>query len=33
VLAFVGFVLEYLAWTIGFGAVTLVRFQRRPASI
>ena len=28
-LAFVGFCLEYLAWTIGFGAVALVRFQSR----
>ena len=28
-LALVGFCLEYLAWTIGFGAVALVRFQGR----
>jgi hypothetical protein len=28
VLAFVGFVLEYVVWTVGFGAVALVRFQR-----
>jgi len=28
-LGFVGFCLEYLAWTIGFGAVALVRFQGR----
>ena len=28
-LAFVGFCLEYVAWTIGFGAVALVRFQSR----
>jgi len=28
-LALVGYCLEYLAWTIGFGAVALVRFQSR----
>jgi hypothetical protein len=28
VLVFVGLVLEYLAWTIGFGAVALMRFSR-----
>jgi hypothetical protein len=30
-LGFVGFCLEYVAWTIGFGAVALVRFQNRRA--
>jgi hypothetical protein len=28
VLIFVGLALEYLAWTIGFGAVALMRFSR-----
>jgi hypothetical protein len=27
-LAFCGFLLEYLAWTVGFGAVALLRFAR-----
>jgi hypothetical protein len=27
-LAFLGFLLEYLAWTVGFGAVALLRFAR-----
>lgn len=31
-LSLVGTLVEYLAWTIGFGAVALVRFQRPTAS-
>jgi hypothetical protein len=31
VLIFVGFCVEYLAWTVGFGAVALNRFDRRQA--
>jgi hypothetical protein len=27
-LAFLGFLLEYAAWTVGFGAVALLRFER-----
>ncbi len=27
-LAFIGFLVEYLAWTVGFGAVALLRFNR-----
>jgi hypothetical protein len=27
----VGLLMEYLAWTVGLGAVALVRFDRRPA--
>jgi hypothetical protein len=27
-LAFLGFLLEYVAWTVGFGAVALLRFAR-----
>ena len=27
-LSFLGFVVEYLAWTVGFGAVALLRFAR-----
>jgi len=27
-LSFLGFLLEYLAWTVGFGAVALLRFAR-----
>jgi hypothetical protein len=30
-LAAVGLFVEYLAWTVGFGAVALVRFGKRPA--
>jgi hypothetical protein len=30
-LLFIGFCVEYVAWTIGFGAVALNRFDRRPA--
>jgi hypothetical protein len=30
-LLLIGFVAEYLAWTVGLGAVALVRFDRRPA--
>lgn len=30
VLALIGAVVEYLAWTVGFGAVALTRFSRRP---
>jgi hypothetical protein len=26
----VGFVVEYLAWTVGFGAALLTRFGTRP---
>ena len=26
----IGFVAEYLAWTVGFGAVALLRFRRTP---
>jgi hypothetical protein len=29
IVLFVGFLLEYLAWTVGFGAVLLSRFGRR----
>ncbi|MGC4085905.1 MAG: hypothetical protein QM736_28205 [Vicinamibacterales bacterium] len=29
-LGIAGFVIEYLAWTVGFGAVALARFGRRP---
>jgi hypothetical protein len=29
-LMFIGFVAEYLAWTVGFGAVALLRFRRTP---
>ena len=28
-LGIAGFVIEYLAWTIGFGAVALTRFRRK----
>jgi hypothetical protein len=31
-LGLIGILVEYLAWTIGFGAVALVRFGRPPAS-
>jgi hypothetical protein len=31
-LGLIGILVEYLAWTIGFGAVALVRFGKRPAS-
>jgi hypothetical protein len=27
-LGFIGFLVEYLAWTVGFGAVALARFNR-----
>jgi hypothetical protein len=27
-LAVLGFLLEYVAWTVGFGAVALLRFDR-----
>ena len=30
-LVFLGLVAEYLAWTVGFGAVALSRFSRSPA--
>ena len=30
-LAMAGFFVEYLAWTVGFGAVALVRFAKKPA--
>ena len=30
-LSLVGFVVEYLAWTVGFGAVALNHFERRQA--
>jgi len=30
-LLFVGFLVEYIAWTVGFGAVALNRFDRRQA--
>ena len=33
VLLLLGFVVEYLAWTVGFGAVALMRFDRRPAAV
>jgi hypothetical protein len=26
----IGFLMEYLAWTVGFGAVAIARFARRP---
>jgi hypothetical protein len=29
-LGVVGFLIEYLAWTVGFGAVALMRFRRGP---
>jgi hypothetical protein len=29
-LGIAGFVIEYLAWTVGFGAVALMRFRRSP---
>ena len=29
-LVFLGFLVEYLAWTVGFGAVALQRFARQP---
>jgi hypothetical protein len=31
-LVFLGVVSEYVAWTVGFGAVALLRFERSPAS-
>jgi hypothetical protein len=31
-LIFLGMVAEYVAWTIGFGAVALLRFERSPAT-
>jgi hypothetical protein len=31
VLAVIGFALEYVAWTVGMGAVALLRFDKRPA--
>ena len=31
-LALTGFLIEYLAWTVGFGAVALVRFGRKPVA-
>src|SRR5262249_8313300 len=30
-LVFLGMMAEYLAWTVGFGAVALLRFERSPA--
>jgi hypothetical protein len=30
-LVFLGLLAEYLAWTVGFGAVALQRFERSPA--
>ena len=33
VLLLLGFVVEYLAWTVGFGAVALMRFDRRTAAV
>jgi hypothetical protein len=33
VLVFLGLTIEYLAWTIGFGAVALMRFSRPRASL
>jgi hypothetical protein len=29
-LVFIGLVVEYIAWTVGFGAVALMRFSKRP---
>jgi hypothetical protein len=31
-LVFLGFLAEYLAWTVGFGAVALLRFERPPTT-
>jgi hypothetical protein len=28
-LLFLGFFVEYLAWTVGLGAIALLRFERR----
>ena len=30
-LVFVGLLIEYLAWTVGFGAVALLRFNKPAA--
>jgi hypothetical protein len=31
-LGIAGFVIEYVAWTVGFGAVALMRFRRGRSS-
>jgi hypothetical protein len=32
-LAIIGFVVEYLAWTVGFGAAALARFKPLSTSV